>query len=148
MRLLLFFIVGICATIGLWNCEVCGISREPMLGVSVYNSNGSAMIFTKVKVLGAKKEFINNDYRQGLPLNLNANSTTYIFEQATRTDTLTVFYEKVIEDKSTKCGYVLDIKRPTSGQAFKTTFKNLSINYIPYYSLRGQEGGIYVSVKL
>ncbi|TAF97909.1 MAG: hypothetical protein EAZ32_01440 [Cytophagia bacterium] len=137
------------------SCEVCGINSEPRVQISFSNSSTNPTnrfpFFRKISIVGASQEFTESTRESSslsLPLNLNANSTTYILEQALRTDTLTVFYDKVVENKSTKCGYVLDIKQPTVGPSIKTTFKSSSIFYEPYYSLSGRSGGIFVNVLL
>ena len=119
-------------------CEVCGISSEPTLDLNINAAtNEKRPFFKKIWVLGSPKDTIAGRQFSRLPLNLNANSTTYIFEQASRTDTLTVFYTKKVFNASKNCGYVLDLEAPRTGLTHKSTFKEVQIGYSPFYGFRG-----------
>ncbi|WP_460981033.1 DUF6452 family protein [Spirosoma fluminis] len=74
-----------------------------------------------------------------LPLSLNADSTTYVFVQASRTDTLTVRYQRTFSYQSTKCGYVFNLAAPARKSILRTTFPQASafLNY--------EGGGIFKS---
>lgn len=67
------------------------------------------------------------------PLNLNSDSTTYIFTRPNRIDTLTVYYKKHIYNASNTCGYILDLEAPASGKTYTTTFKRIEVEYRSYY---------------
>lgn len=140
IKAILYFLVLIVFV----SCEVCGISSEPELLVAFNNSQR----FQKVKVLGANKQI--ESFNGTLPINLNSNFTTYVFESATKTDTLTVFYKIKIINKNSSCGYILDIADPVEKQ-YNSTFKNVSVMYVPYYQenkgLKSRSnGGIYVNI--
>lgn len=119
--------------LGLFGCEKCGIVSEPVLLVSFKNP---VSIFQRVRVLESLKESLSQqDFSSSTaitaPINLNANSTTYVFERANRTDTLTVFYQQKVFNASNSCGYVLDLEAPNSGVQFKSSFKKVAIVYYP-----------------
>ncbi|AYQ35858.1 hypothetical protein DTQ70_28450 [Runella sp. SP2] len=103
--------------------------------------------------MGALQDVPKGDVQ--FPLNLNADSTTYIFTQTNRIDTLTVYYKKRIYTASNTCGYVLDLEAPTSGKTHTTTFKQIEVEYRSYYTpLRGtksyypeEESGIIVKIN-
>lgn len=149
-----FFCVGLGLGGLLVSCEVCGISSEPSvsLNFSSATTSGRQPIFTKIRVLGASKDSIAFGFGTAqLPINLNANSTTYIFERPSKTDTLTVFYAKKVFDTTPKCGYVLDLEAPKSGPYHKSTFKNVSVSYSSAYQFRTRSdeiSSIYVNILL
>lgn len=98
---------------------------------------------SKVSILGAlqdvPKEGIQptqriNTFGSFFPLNLNSDSTTYIFTRSNRIDTLTVYYKKRIYNASNTCGYVLDLEAPASGKTYTTTFKRIEVEYRSYYT--------------
>lgn len=133
-------------SMSLYGCETCGVTSEPTLTVAT--TNGTPMNTTKVRAIGTTKEIVAQTAFSAstvltLPINLNANSTTYILEQPTRQDTLTVFYKKRIYNVSTKCGYILDLIEPDSGPQIKSTFKAVDIRYDRYYNkVTGLSGGL------
>ena len=141
-KILLYILVLIYFT----SCEVCGVKSEPT--VNIYINSPSSYPYKTVKTLGTLKE--SNSF-SNIPLNLNSTSTTYIFENPTKNDTLTLFYQVVLEDKGGRCGYILDIKAP-NGPTSKSTFKNVRVDYLSYYYQRrffgSGEGGISVQITL
>lgn len=140
--------------------EECGITAEPTLSIRFYPET-KRPIFTKIKALGMAKEIplegVESSSRYGgygdlaLPLNLNQNYTTYIFEQADRVDTLTIFYQKTIYVASKRCGSVLDLERPTTGKQVISTFRDAYVIYSTYYSIVksiGYNGGGGISITI
>ena len=86
-----FFICALCYL--LCSCgEQCGITAEPV--VAIQFPFGIETTISKVSVLGALQDVPKERFQ--FPLNLNADSTAYIFTQSNRIDTLTVYYKKSI----------------------------------------------------
>jgi hypothetical protein len=142
-----------------YSCEECGIDGEPTLKV-IYPSQDTLSL-KSIKAIGSlspiPKEGIASYQQSGvitLPFNLTADSTTYIFEQQTKTDTLTVFYKKTVVNVSKKCGYIIDIVRPENNKEVESTFEDVYVSYIPYYNntkgiqSSGGEGVIVQIIKL
>jgi hypothetical protein len=135
----LFFVCVLCYL--LCSCgEQCGITAEPVTAIQ-FPFKTEATI-SKVSILGVlqdvPKEGIQptqriNTFSAFFPLNLNSDSTTYIFTRPNRIDTLTVYYKKRIYNASNTCGYVLDLEAPTSGKTYSTTFKKIEVEYYSYY---------------
>ena len=152
------FICFFCVVLGglLVSCETCGISSEPSASLSFFSATaaGRQQAFTKIRVLGALKDSVAfGSGRAQLPINLNANSTTYVFEGPSKTDTLTIFYaKKVFDTGSRKCGNVLDLEAPKSGSYYKSTFKNVSVLFSSAYQFRvwspDDMNSIYVTISL
>ncbi len=134
---LFFFLISITFISG---CEVCGIKSEPSLSISFTNNYG----FTKIRPLGTTKE-TNNFY--SLPINLNAKSTTYIFEKLPKNDTLTVFYDVIVVNKNQSCGYILDLEKPVNGIYATSTFPKVNVDYYTYYS-SGPKGYAGIQVQI
>lgn len=157
MRSLTF--LSIILSLVLYGCEECGIDGEPTLKI-IYPSQDTLSL-KSIRVIGSSlpvpKEGIAS-YQQSrvitLPFNLNADSTTYIFEQQAKTDTLTVFYTKTVVNVSKKCGYVIDIVRPENNKEVESTFEDVSVIYSPYYKntkgieSNGGEGVIVQIIRL
>lgn len=124
-----FFICALCYL--LCSCgEQCGITAEPV--VAIQFPFGIETTISKVSVLGALQDVPKERFQ--FPLNLNADSTAYIFTQSNRIDTLTVYYKKSIYNASNTCGYVLDLEAPASGKIHRTTFKQIEVEYRSYYT--------------
>ena len=138
-RILLYILILIYFT----SCEVCGVRSEPTVNIYINSPSDS---YKTIRTLGTVKE--SNGFGN-IPLNLNSTSTTYIFENPTKNDTLTLFYQVVLEDKGGRCGYILDIKAP-GGPTTKSTFKNVKVYYNTYYqsNIFGGGGGISVQITL
>ena len=123
----IFFICALCYL--LCSCgQQCGITAEPVLAIQF----GIEATISKVSVLGALQDVSKERFQ--FPLNLNADSTTYIFTQSNRIDTLTVYDKKRIYNASNTCGYVLDLEAPASGKTHTTTFKQIEVEYRSYYT--------------
>jgi|GEM_PF-1533120 len=146
MRAISIYFFGICLGWLLASCEICGIGN-------FYSATTSEkQFFTKLRVLGALKDSVAFGFSSAqLPINLNANSTTYIFKHSGKNDTLTVFYEKN-DASSPKCGYVLDLEAPKRGPYYKSSFKNVSVSYAPAYQLYPPHAygapNVYVTISL
>ncbi len=141
-RPLIICLIGLLC-LGLTACEQCGIDREPTAQLSFFSPVPK---FQKIRVLGSPKDTLSRrellfaNFITG-PLNLHSNQTTYVFERANRTDTLTVFYQQKIYNASSTCNYVLDLEAPARGVLFKSTFKEVSVQYNSLYSKGGWGGG-------
>jgi hypothetical protein len=153
-------------TIGLLSCfhfsctEECGITAEPTLAIQ-FGFLRNKPNFTEIRALGSTKNIPKEGIEAStqeiygdmyLPLNLNDDHTTYIFEQLNRVDTFTVFYQKNVYDINKKCGYILDLEAPKLGNKIVTTFKRTEVQYYGYYSkqksftYREGGGGIVVQI--
>ena len=145
----------------LFSCtEECGIIAEPTLAI-IFPFTANKPVFTKIRAIDGVKEIPKEGVKSStihsygdiyLPLNLNADHTTYIFEQLNRVDTFTVFYKKIVYDINKKCGYILDLEAPKLGNKIITTFKRTEVQYYGYYSkqksftYREGGGGIVVQI--
>lgn len=135
--------------------EECGVTSEPTLSLQ-FSLLRSKPIFTKIRAVGSTKDIPSEGVKSSskmsygdlhLPLNLNESQTTYIFEQQGRTDTLTVFYTTNVQNFR-RCGYVLEIAKPTTGRTILSSFKRAEVQYNGYYSSyqSGTGGGINVQI--
>ena len=144
----------------LTGCENCGPSTEPSLQVNV--SWTTAGKVDTLYALGSQRPLPTQPYSTtGLtnysqfvaPLNLNADSSQYVFGQNGRKDTLTVFYKRNYSYRDTNCGYVIDLTAPLGKQVYATRGKVESVNY-EQNSYQGGIGrtiyqtGIYLSLRL
>ena len=152
-RSLIICLIGLLC-LGLTACERCGIEREPTAQLSFFSPVPK---FQKIRVLGSPKDTLSRREllfanRITAPINLNSDRTTYVFERSDRTDTLTIFYQQKIYNASSTCNYVLDLEAPARGVLFKSTFKEVSVQYNSLYT-RGTWSGsppetsIYITVS-
>lgn len=141
-------------------CENCGPSAEPLLTLSFVpqaDATASPMVDTLYS-LDSRRALPLGDYQKfplryaTVPLNLNADSTRYVFESGGRRDTLTVFYIRDVAYRDRKCGYVLELTTPT-GQQARTT--RGTISYVSYNPNRDgsflgpkQDTSIQLSIRL
>lgn len=129
----------------------CGPQRELTFSLTI-NDSGNRL--NKITAIGA----LNNDsfinLTNGiptqplqLPISLNADQTTYIFDFDNRTDTLTLSYKRLFYYEET-CGFVVDVKDVRG----KSTFSFLDVYYTPFVGENkgwgGYEGGIFVDATL
>jgi hypothetical protein len=149
--LLLLFLLPL-----LQNCMECGPQRELTFSLSINVTDNK---LNKITALGALNNdaFVNlrdsittefRDYREfQLPISLNADQTTYIFDFENRTDTLTLSYERLFYHQES-CGFVVDVDDVKG----KSTFSHLHVTAIPFVGERkgwgGHQGGIFVSAAL
>jgi hypothetical protein len=143
------FLLLSCAAV---SCYDCGPKAEPTAEFNM--SFDSLYGLKKISAVGAKSDSAFNQnspyssrYHYGqYPISLLQDSTTFIFYAANRTDTLTLFYERVF-DTDSKCGYYVDIE----GRSFKSTFKSV---WVEFGSYRGdvvigkQHGGAGIRVNI
>ena len=147
----LLYIVFFSTLMVLFSCETCGIAVEPTVSVTLPQSINSNI--TKITIVGSNKDWENlNAIDYELPLNLNADHTTYVFTQLNRTDTLTIYYKRKIYNASKQCSYIIDLEQPDMPNPVKSTFKDVQYRYSSYYGrVRGlsQMGGegIYVYIS-
>lgn len=134
----------------------CGPQRELTFSLSINVADNK---LNKITALGALNNdaFVNlrdsittefRDYQEfQLPISLNADQTTYIFDFENRTDTLTLSYERLFYHQES-CGFVVDVKNVRG----KSTFSYLDVHYTPFVGERkgwgGHQGGIFVSAAL
>lgn len=145
---------------GLTSCEECGPSAEPLLHLSLsWTTPGKV---DTLYALNSQNPLPTQPYsttglttsnRFELPLNLNADSSRYVFLQNGHRDTLTVYYKRNYAYRNTKCGYVLDLTPPAGQQAQVTrgTVQSISYlknNYQRTFFSRATETEIYLSVRL
>jgi hypothetical protein len=147
----------------LYGCIDCGPQKELTVGIN-FNRGKDSLHLKKIEAIGAldqqifEKQVVDFNTSQSfpdlsLPISLNADSTTYIFEFDNRVDTLTLFYQRDFHYKN-NCGFVTDTKRPASPYESKSTFQQVHVSYESYIkykvtltsSLGG--GGINVGVTL
>lgn len=156
-----YFIVGFLLCFVLSCTEECGIIAEPTLAI-IFPFTANKPVFTKIRAINGIKEIPKEGVKSStihsygdiyLPLNLNADHTTYIFEQLNRVDTLTIFYQKNIYDRNKKCGYIVDLEAPKLGNKIVSSFKRTQAEYYGYYSkqksftYREGGGGIVVQIN-
>ncbi len=145
-------------------CIDCGPQKELTIRLSI-GAYPDTFLLKKVTAPGAIdlnifdqqiKNYTSHSYSQSrdytFPISLNADSTTYIFEFETRTDTLTLFYARDFHYKN-GCGFVVDAKRPNSQFETKSTFKDVYVDYQSYIldekiSFLGPSEGSGISVQV
>lgn len=130
MRSSLFFISAVWLTVGLTGCENCGPTAEPRLLLSLPDTV-SVVLDTLYAInstgpLPAQSNGNNSPFRTGgnqitLPINLNADSTQYVFKLRGRPDTVTVYYQRDFSFKNRKCGYVIELVEPKTGLNARTS---------------------------
>ena len=155
------FIAGLLPCLFFSCTEECGITAEPTLAIQ-FSFLRNKPNFTEIRALGSTKNISTEGIEAStqeiygdmyLPLNLNDDHTTYIFEQLNRVDTLTIFYQKNVYSVNKKCGYILDLVAPKSGSKIVSTFKRTQAEYYGYYSkqksftYREGGGGIVVQIN-
>lgn len=147
----------------------CGPSDEPLLDLRInmvatsqltevygLNTAPGAPVVTLPQSTSAP----NRTYWQlGLPLNLNADKTQYVFVRSGRRDTVTVYYRRVFAYEDTECGYTITILPPLTNKGapaadslvVKTTTGKLNyVEFIPTTSRTffGGEWNTGISVGL
>lgn len=137
--ILLFFLALL-----LSGCIDCGPQKELTIRLLI-NAYPDTFLLKKVTAPGAidlsifdaqvKSNASQSYYNQSrdftVPISLNADSTTYIFEFENRTDTLTLFYSRDFYYKD-GCGFVVDAKYPNTPFETKSTFKYVHVDYQSY----------------
>lgn len=127
----LFLTVG-CLVAG---CYDCGPRAEPTISLGVNFPTTDSLL--RVSALGIKsdsafRDFSIRDFNGGgqVPLSLLQDSTTYLFYFTDRTDTLTLFYERIFDARQ-ECGYYVDIAAP-KGRRYRSTFRDVQTFYDSY----------------
>jgi len=140
----------------LYGCHECGPQKEPDIKISM---KGDSMTLNNIHAIGALNQevFQNQIKRVGnnrsfnFPISLHADSSTYIFEFDTRTDTLTLFYERKFYHKEV-CGFLFDITAPADSVFSKSTFSKVFVDYTTYVDtgkfLFIKSSGINVGIEL
>ena len=129
LRTLLLLVLPWIAT----SCYDCGPMGEPLVNISLSPRNQ----LVRVSALGAKSDSLFNrglseyGYHGLLPISLLQDSTTFLFYFPDRVDTLTLYYERVF-DLDSQCGFYNDVKAPKRGPNYRTTFKEVNVEYHSY----------------
>lgn len=142
-------------------CENCGPRGEPELTVSFSTANGQVVRIDTAYAPGTNwsTSLTNSLGIKGsgtltAPLNLNADSTRYVFRVNGQQSLLTVRYRRYFEYKNEKCGYVLELGPPRNvpQERFATTTvgKIESVTHAPnsFRTLGGDESGIWLNIRL
>lgn len=66
-----------------------------------------------------------------LPISLLSDTTTYVFRFVERTDTLSIYYQRIFRYKG-GCGFVTDAREPATGSHYYSTFSKTEIHYDTY----------------
>lgn len=92
----LIYIFGIFLLAGITSCEKCH-TEEPIISVNFVDDNGEQVYpnFTAVYSPGYPSLKNLRDIR--IPLNLSADSTLFVFETPTQTDTIIITYTRELE---------------------------------------------------
>lgn len=145
----------------LYGCLDCGPQKELTVGIN-FNRGKDTLHLKKIEAIGAQNQQIFKkqveDFNTSkpfpdlsLPISLNADSTTYVFEFDNRVDTLTLFYQRDFHYKN-NCGFVTDTKRPLRPYPSKSTFQEVDVNYESYIkykvTLTGGYGGGGITVHI
>lgn len=158
----LLTIVGSLLVLALTGCENCGPSAEPLLYLNINETAGSTTFDTLYALDGrgpippqpyTKSTTLRTGQQLVLPVNLNADSTRYVFRLPGRQDTVTVFYQRKTAYRNRKCGYVLDLYEPERGPKARTSRGQVQTVY--YLQNRdasfpgsGQTTSIFLSIRL
>lgn len=160
MRSLLFLLGCVNLAIMLNGCKDCGPSAEPLL-----TCNLSQKTRQKLDTLYALNTIntlpqqpysttaITTNKQLVLPVNLNADSSQYVFQLNGQRDTLTVFYKRKYSYRDTKCGYVLDLIEPAGQKAKVTRGEVGSViyeqnSYQRTFLQSARETGIFLTIQL
>jgi hypothetical protein len=141
----------------LYGCLDCGPQKELTVGIN-FNRGKDTLHLKKIEAIGAQNQQIFKkqvaDFNTSeqfpdlsLPISLNADSTTYIFEFDNRVDTLTLFYLRDFHYKN-NCGFVTDTKRPLSLYPSRSTFQEVDVSYDSYVQYKLTLGGGGITVRI
>lgn len=137
MKNLHFFLAFLLA-LALWSCEDCGVTTEPRLMVRLSTSKQPLFHLDTVFALQTDKAVFRRSGTVPLtsieqfdvPLNLNADSTQYVFVVNGQRGLLTVRYRREFAYRSERCGYVLELRDPKKLQnASSSLGKTENITY-------------------
>lgn len=145
----------------LYGCTDCGPQKELTVGIN-FNKGKDSLHLKKIEAIGAldqqifKKQVLDFNTSKpfpdlSLPISLNADSTTYIFEFDNRVDTLTLFYQRDFHYKD-HCGFVTDTKSPGTWRNSNSTFSKVNVSYESYLrrdiTLLSSSGGQGISANI
>lgn len=157
--LLCFVVLAGCLS-GLWGCKNCGPSAEPLLYLSVWSDTPARL--DTLYAPDSRGPMPAQPYsttapttgRQlTLPVNLNADSTRYVFRLSGRQDTVTVFYRRDFYYRDRGCGYVVNLYQPGKKPDARTSRGQvLSVSYQQntdgYFLTSSRNTGISLNVRL
>ncbi len=97
----------------------------------------TAVVFNRTYAIGGRGNltdssrfmgghYVGGNFISGFPVTLAADQTTYIFESATRTDTLTISYQRRLAYISRRCGAEVYVSNFRLSQP--TTFKKVTVS--------------------
>lgn len=126
----------------------CYPFQEPELKILFYDNNKEVFPrFKRVYGVGSSQNLSPKDNYYRLPISLNSDSVSYLFENANRTDTLTLFYKRNFYFDSERCGYVTEIAQTTVPYTSFTTV--LSLIFTEQPALFSRRQNIYeISIQL
>lgn len=129
-------IILILSAIGVPSCVDCGPQAELS---ARFRFNSKALKLDSVYALNAvSQDAITRqlvDPTLGsldiLPLSLLSDTTTYVFRFAERTDTLSIYYQRIFRYKG-GCGFITDAREPATVPHYYSTFSKTEIHYDTY----------------
>ncbi len=109
-------------------CErECNPYREPEMRALFSQKNIS---FQRVYAVGGKGNIVKKNGYYHLPVSLQADSITYIFENPLRTDTLTIYYSRRFFFEFERCGHEVEFELDYDREnPIVTTFSNAYVNF-------------------
>ncbi|WP_353723085.1 hypothetical protein [Dyadobacter sp. 676] len=131
-------IVLILSIIGAQSCIDCGPQAE--LSAMVYFQGDSLKLDSVYALNAVSQEAIDQQlkdlssglhYPITLPISLVSDTTTYVFRFAERTDTLSIYYQRIFRYKG-GCGFITDAREPATARQYYSTFSKTNIYYDTY----------------
>jgi hypothetical protein len=109
-------------------CErKCNPHKEPEMKAMFSQKNIS---FQQVYAIGGKGNIAKKNGYYHLPVSLLADSVTYIFENPSRTDTLTIYYTRRFFLEFERCGHEVEFELNYEREnPIVTTFSNAYVNF-------------------
>jgi hypothetical protein len=120
--------------------EACGVNAEPSLSIDFIRMYDLPN-YTRVYALHGNGEAIEFNKRalNSFPLSVVSDTTIYIFESPTKTDTLAISYHRSpVAFQLKRCGFTMSFSEAKRLPA--TTFKKLVIDFEPN---TGRNSGSY-----
>ena len=141
------------------SCVDCGPQQE--LSVEIRFMGDSVGIDSIFAVNALDNQIFQNEAENltgmhrsvTLPISMHADSTTFVFVSGDKSDSLTVFYNRVFRYKG-DCGFIVDAGQPVKGPQSRSTFETVNVHYEPYvfsgtvtFVSGGPASGILIDVK-
>lgn len=100
-----------------------GFKEEPTVGAQFTSEQAFSRVYGVKDIIEPIPQQGNSFYN--LPVNLNENTTLYLFESTNKTDTLELSYEVDVSFESKRCGFTAVLRGLAVGT--KTTFDTVQI---------------------